>query len=577
MVSEHASKKRQGLLTSLPGAGLALGIMLGTSFYSLLGFMPKDEFMAYGWRLPFLASVIGIGIGLFIRMRVMESPEYLAVTRTKERPKSPVREVFASHKRNWFVAMFACFAENATTNLVKTFVLAYAATFLHLDKSVGLNGLFVASLVSLFTYPLFGWLGDRLGIGRVYIGSAIAVAAFIIPMFWMINTKSAPVVIIAIVLIYAVAVRGMSATQGAYLANLFPARIRFTGLASSREVGSAISGGIGPVLATLLLAATHSYWPVALYMISQAAITIAAVWIGPSRQRAVGADADAVQEPAAAPSRRPDRPGTDRRPHPAGGSPPDPPAGSALPQYPGRAHDGVAHLREAGRVERPRLPVEPEVLPPGRVELHERAVGVLLVGHHAPAEPGVHGLDVLHGVGDEVLRGRGLRRHPGQERELVAVLAVVLHDGRRPERLRCGSPGEPARGELRRRLRPVYHRPERPHAAALDGPRVRGDRADGVARAEQVRGRVLVVAQELDGDPASQRDLADRGGSHVAIESALATIGTRSSSVPASAEPARPASCVWSERRASSASSASRSSCRAERSSRSPPASARPA
>ncbi|WP_430296865.1 MFS transporter [Sinomonas sp. B1-1] len=284
MVSEHASKKRQGLLTSLPGAGLALGIMLGTSFYSLLDFMPKDEFMAYGWRLPFLASAIGIVVGLFIRMRVMESPEFLAVTRTKEKPKSPVREVFASHTRNWFVAMFACFAENATTNLVKTFVLAYAATFLHLDKSVGLNGLFFASLVSLFTYPLFGWLGDRLGIARVYIGSAIAVAAFIFPMFWMIDTKSTPIVIIAIVIIYAIAVRGMSATQGAYLANLFPARIRFTGLASSREVGSAISGGIGPVLATLLLAATNSYWPVALYMISQAIITIVAVWIGPSKR-----------------------------------------------------------------------------------------------------------------------------------------------------------------------------------------------------------------------------------------------------------------------------------------------------
>lgn len=284
MVSEHASKKRQGLLTSLPGAGLALGIMLGTSFYSLLDSMPKDQFMAYGWRLPFLASVIGIAVGLFIRMRVVESPEFLAVTRTNEKPKSPVKEVFASHTRNWFVAMFACFAENATTNLVKTFVLAYAATFLHLDKSVGLNGLFVASFVSLFTYPLFGWLGDRLGIGRVYIGSAIAVAAFIFPMFWMIDTKSVPLVIIAIVIIYAIAVRGMSATQGAYLANLFPAHIRYTGLASSREVGSAISGGIGPVLATLLLAATNSYWPVALYMISQAIITIVAVWIGPSKR-----------------------------------------------------------------------------------------------------------------------------------------------------------------------------------------------------------------------------------------------------------------------------------------------------
>ena len=294
MVSEHASKKRQGLLTSLPGAGLALGIMLGTSFYSVLDFMPKNDFLAYGWRLPFLASVIGIGIGLFIRMRVMESPEYLAVTRVKDRPKSPVKEVFASYPRNWFVAMFACFAENATTNLVKTFVLAYAATFLHLDKSIGLNGLFIASLISLFTYPLFGWLGDRLGMSRVYIASAIGVALFIFPMFWMINTKSVPIVLVAIVLIYAFVVRGMSATQGAYLANLFPARIRFTGLASAREVGSAISGGIGPVLATLLLAATNSYWPVALYMISQAAITIVAVWIGPSKRKPI----DDVEEAA---------------------------------------------------------------------------------------------------------------------------------------------------------------------------------------------------------------------------------------------------------------------------------------
>ncbi|MBV9921320.1 MAG: hypothetical protein JOY78_10780 [Pseudonocardia sp.] len=97
--------------------------------------------------------------------------------------------------------------------------------------------------------------------------------------------ESATTIIIAIVLIYAVVVRGMSATQGAYLANLFPDHIRFTGLASAREVGSAISDGLGPVVATLLIAATHRYWPVALYMISQAVITIVAVWVGPSRQK----------------------------------------------------------------------------------------------------------------------------------------------------------------------------------------------------------------------------------------------------------------------------------------------------
>jgi MHS family shikimate/dehydroshikimate transporter-like MFS transporter len=287
MVSEHASKKNQALLTSLPGAGLALGIMLGTSFYSVLNFMPKNDFMAWGWRLPFLASVVGIGIGLYIRMRVVESPEFLAVTRAKAKPKSPIKEVFASHKRSWFVAMFACFAENSTTNLVKTFVLAYIATFLHLDSSIGLNALFLASFISLFTYPLFGVLADRIGIARVYLGSAVFVAAFIFPLFWMIDTKSVPLIITAIVVIYAFAVRGMSATQGAYLSNLFPTHIRFTGLASAREVGSAISGGIGPVLATLLLATTHQYWPVALYMISQALITIIAVWIGPRRTKTI--------------------------------------------------------------------------------------------------------------------------------------------------------------------------------------------------------------------------------------------------------------------------------------------------
>jgi MHS family shikimate/dehydroshikimate transporter-like MFS transporter len=183
--------------------------------------------------------------------------------------------------------MFACFAENSTTNLVKTFVLAYIATFLHLDSSIGLNALFLASFISLFTYPLFGVLADRIGIARVYLGSAVFVAAFIFPLFWMIDTKSVPLIITAIVVIYAFAVRGMSATQGAYLSNLFPTHIRFTGLASAREVGSAISGGIGPVLATLLLATTHQYWPVALYMISQALITIIAVWIGPRRTKTI--------------------------------------------------------------------------------------------------------------------------------------------------------------------------------------------------------------------------------------------------------------------------------------------------
>ncbi|WP_314325046.1 MFS transporter [Paenarthrobacter ilicis] len=246
MVAEFAPPKHRTLLTSLPGWGNAIGLVLGAGIFSLLTAVLDDEQLhAWGWRIPFLLGAVGIVVGLWVRLGVMESPEFLALRESgKAVKRQPMREVFKKHPKNFLTSMAAVVAENGTSYLVKTFIITYIASFLMMDKNLGLNAILVASTISLATTPVFGHLGDRFGVTRVYLTATIFVFVFAFPFFWLIGTGSVFWTYAAVILMYNFGVRALGANQGALLSGLFPTHIRFSGVASSREVAAALSGGL---------------------------------------------------------------------------------------------------------------------------------------------------------------------------------------------------------------------------------------------------------------------------------------------------------------------------------------------
>jgi MHS family shikimate/dehydroshikimate transporter-like MFS transporter len=309
MCAETAPKQRRGFFSSLPQIGVALGGLASTGVWALTSsLMSKQEFVAYGWRIPFLLSIVAVLIGLYIRLRVVETPVFEKLKAEGGRSDKPVRDVFRTHPRNMLVAMGTRFADNGVAYVYQTFVLAYAIDYLHnnTDQNLLVVGIGIASGLSLFSVPGWGALSDRIGRRTVYLIGAVFSLLFVFPFFGIISLDGVPswLVIVAIVLALSIGKDMMSAAQAAYFAELFDARVRYTGFATARELTSIIGGVIPLVAAWLVGMAGGSYWPAATLLCALIAITIVALLFGPeTKDRDM--DVDLFSDPRAAATKLP--------------------------------------------------------------------------------------------------------------------------------------------------------------------------------------------------------------------------------------------------------------------------------
>lgn len=286
MIAEYAPEKRRGFYTSLPNMGVAIGLLSATGIFSLMLMLPEEALLSWGWRVPFLLSAAGVVLGLYIRLRLEETPEFAQLEKQETKAtRIPALELLSTQGRAVVVGVLACFAESTTSYLAKTFVLAYIADSLGLSEQIGLTGVMLASAVSIATIPMFGHLGDLFGRRNVYLVGTIGVGILIMPFFLMLNSERPLLMVLAIILLYAFGVRAMSGTQGAFLSEMFDAKVRFSGVALSREISSPLAGGLAPLIATGLLAWTGSWWSVAAYVGAMSLISTLAVLIGPGTQR----------------------------------------------------------------------------------------------------------------------------------------------------------------------------------------------------------------------------------------------------------------------------------------------------
>jgi MFS transporter, MHS family, shikimate and dehydroshikimate transport protein len=283
---EHAPPGKRGLFGSFAAIGVNIGLLLATGVFALLTQLPQEDFLSWGWRVPFLLSIILIVVGFYIRSKVSETPVFSEIAAKSKAARSPVKEAFARHPREFLVVIGARLAENGLGYLYPVFTLSYMTKQLGLQKSMVLNGIMLAYAISLFTVPMFSALSDRIGRRPVYGGAAIFSALFAYPFFLMVGTGSQPIIWLALILAISIGNSGMFGPQAAYFAEMFGARLRYSGFAVARELGSLLAGGPAPFIATLLLTwATGEPWYVAGYMVFLAVISAIAIYYGPETYR----------------------------------------------------------------------------------------------------------------------------------------------------------------------------------------------------------------------------------------------------------------------------------------------------
>lgn len=283
---EHAPPGKRGFFGSWAAIGVNFGLLLATGVFAVVSALPKEDFLSWGWRIPFLLSIILIVVGFYIRARVTETPVFREIAAKNKAARSPVKEAFLKHPREFLVVFGARLAENGLGFLYPVFTLSYMTKQLGLPKSMVLSGIMAGYAISLFTVPAFSALSDRIGRRPVYGGAALFSAAMAFPFFFMVNTGSPTLVWFALILVISVGVSGMFGPQAAYFAEMFGARLRYSGFASARELGSLLAGGPAPFVSGLLLLwAGGQPWGVAGYIIVLSLLTATAIYFGPETYR----------------------------------------------------------------------------------------------------------------------------------------------------------------------------------------------------------------------------------------------------------------------------------------------------
>lgn len=275
---EYAPKNRRGFFGSVPQTGVTIGMLLSTIAFALVSSLPTGAFESWGWRLPFIASVVLVFVGLWIRKGLAETPAFREAKESGNVAKLPIKDTLRDHWRSVLVAVGAKVVETGPFYIFATFVVSYATGTLGMQQSVVLNAVSAAAFVSTLAILAMGRLSDRLGRPAVFLGGTLLIALFAAPFFLLLDLRVDWAVYAAVVLGLGIVWPPVTATLGTLMSETFTTRVRYTGVTLGYQIGAALAGGTAPLLATWLLSRFDgAWWPIAVYMVGLAVVALVAV------------------------------------------------------------------------------------------------------------------------------------------------------------------------------------------------------------------------------------------------------------------------------------------------------------
>ena len=244
MTTEHSPSEMRGFYGSIVQIGFPLGMALGTASFFALAYLSDGEFASWGWRIPFVASAALVVIGVFIRLRIEETPDFKRVLRDGNVSRFPVIETICSHPKDLIIGLGARITEISWIYVLTVFGLSYAVTNLGLSRSLVLGAIALGAAVELITIPLFGGLSDRVGRRTIYMVGCVAAICLSFPVFWAIATRDPVIVVLAFVIGMSVGHGIMYGVQASFLSEMFPSNLRYSGVSLGYQIAAPIGGGV---------------------------------------------------------------------------------------------------------------------------------------------------------------------------------------------------------------------------------------------------------------------------------------------------------------------------------------------
>jgi len=286
----------RGFITAWPQWGGPAGLFLANVLVLIFSAISGDQFLEWGWRVPFWLSIVMVGIGLYIRLGLLETPVFQRILDRQQIASAPVLEVLRRQPKQIILTALARMAEQGPFYVFAAFIFTYGTTVLHSSRNLLLTALLVGTGLSALTIPLAGHISDRIGRKRMYLIGAVTMGVFGFVYFAMLNTLVPGWIFLAIVLSF-IPHDMMYGPQAALIAECFSPRLRYSGSSLGYHLSSVIAGGPAPLIATALLASTGTGYSVAIYVLMCAIVSVSATALLPdytnrdiSQEHAYGAE-----------------------------------------------------------------------------------------------------------------------------------------------------------------------------------------------------------------------------------------------------------------------------------------------
>jgi metabolite-proton symporter len=279
MAVEHAPESRRGFYGSWPQIGVPAGLLLSSGAVALLSLLPDAEFLSWGWRVAFLISAVLVAVGIYIRLKIFETPAFAAMKEKQREARVPFLELWRAHPKNVLLGLGARYIEGVTFNIFGVFTIAYVTTALGMPRQVALLGVIISSALMIVMLPIGGILSDRMGRRTVFGLGSILIGLLVFPSFYFMEMRSPGLIWLAIAVPFALVYPMVYGPQAALFAELFDTRVRYSGISFVYQFSGIFASGLTPIIATeLLRVGDKAPWYICIYVLVVSVISALSVF-----------------------------------------------------------------------------------------------------------------------------------------------------------------------------------------------------------------------------------------------------------------------------------------------------------